>query len=75
MRAALPAGYSIELDGALKDSNSNTVMEVLVSASGCRMIKSEDAYYLEMGRLQAVEKAVQQKHRQLQNELKKMRGE
>lgn len=68
----MPAEYIPTFCRIVKDY---TVMEVLVSASGCRMIKSEDAYYLEMGRLQAVEKAVQQKHRQLQNELKKMRGE
>jgi len=52
-----------------------TVLEILVSASGCRMIKSEDAYYLEIGRLQAVEKAAHRKHVALTRELKRIRGE
>lgn len=67
----MPAEYIPTFCRIVKDY---TVMEVLVSASGCRMIKSEDVYYLEMGRLQAVEKAAHQKHVALSKELNKVRG-
>lgn len=52
-----------------------TVLEILVAASGSRMVKSEEIYFLEMGRLQQAEKAIQKKHRQLQAEYKKLRGD
>lgn len=51
-----------------------SVLEILVAASGGRMVKSEEIYYLEMGRIQQAEKALQKKHRQLEKELLAVRG-
>ena len=67
----MPAEYIPAFCKIVKDY---MVLDVLVAASGCRMIKSEDAYYLEMGRLQAVEKAAHRKHVALAKELKKVKG-
>lgn len=67
----MPAEYIPAFCRIVKDY---TVLDILVAASGCRMIKSEDAYYLEIGRLQAVEKAAHRKHVALAKELKKVRG-
>lgn len=50
------------------------VLEILVAASGGRMVKSEEIYYLEMGRIQQAEKALKKKHRQLQSELQNLHG-
>ena len=51
-----------------------TVLEILVAAGGGRMVKSEEIYYLEMGRLQQAEKSIQQKRAQIQRELDRTRG-
>ena len=51
-----------------------TVLEILVAAAGGRMVKSEEIYYLEMGRLQQAEKSIQQKRAQIQRELDRTRG-
>ena len=68
----MPAEYLPVFCRIVKDYS---VLEILVAAAGCRMIKSEDAYYLEIGRLQTVEKAARRKHQALARELKKLRGE
>jgi hypothetical protein len=49
-------------------------LEILVAAAGGRMAKSEEIYFLEMGRLQQVEKTIQQKRAQLQREWQRSRG-
>ena len=67
----MPAEYIPVFCQVVKDY---TVLEILVAASGCRMIKSEEVYYLEIGRLQTVEKAAHRKHVALSKELKKVRG-
>lgn len=51
-----------------------TVLEILVAASGGRMVKSEEIYFLEMGRIRQAEKLLQKKHRQLEKELLAVRG-
>ncbi len=51
-----------------------TLLDIVVAASGCRMVKPEEIYYLEIGRLQQAELAIQQKKRQLRNELTTLRG-
>ncbi len=51
-----------------------TVLEILVAASGGRMVKSSEIYFLEMGRLRQVEESSRQKRAQLQREWKTARG-
>ena len=51
-----------------------TVMEILVAAADGRMVKSEEIYLLEMGRLQQAEKTIRQKQSQLQREWNRARG-
>ena len=67
----MPAEYLPTFCRIVKDY---TPLEVLTAAAGCRMIKSEDVYYLEIGRLQAVEKAARKKHMALTRELRKVQG-
>nr|DAT12936.1 MAG TPA: regulatory protein [Bacteriophage sp.] len=50
-----------------------TVLEILVSAAGGRMVKSEEIYYLEMGRLRAVEEAARKKRAVLAKECRQVR--
>ena len=49
-------------------------LEILVAAAGGRMVKSEEIYLLEMGRLQQAEKTIRQKQSQLQREWDRSRG-
>ena len=51
-----------------------TVMEILVASADGRMVKSEEIYLLEMGRLQQAEKTIRQKQSQLQREWNRARG-
>lgn len=51
-----------------------TVLEILVASSGGRMVKSEEIYFLEIGRLQQAEEAISKKKRQLRSELNILRG-
>ena len=44
------------------------ILEILTASAGGRMVKSEEIYLLEMGRLQQAEKAIQVKRTQLQRE-------
>ena len=67
----MPAEYLPTFCRIVKDY---TPLEVLTAAAGCRMIKSEDVYFLEIGRLQAVEKAARKKHLALTRELRKVQG-
>ena len=67
----MPAEYLPTFCRIVKDY---TPLEVLTAAAGCRMIKSEDVYFLEIGRLQAVEKAARKKHMALTRELRKVQG-
>ena len=45
-----------------------TILEILTASAGGRMVKSEEIYLLEMGRLQQAEKVIQRKRTQLQRE-------
>lgn len=56
-----------------KITQDYTVMEILVAAAGGRMVKSEEIYYLEIGRLQQAEKSIQQKRSQLHREWQRSR--
>lgn len=67
----MPAEYLPTFCRIVKDY---TPLEVLTAAAGCRMIKSEDVYFLEIGRLRAVEKAARKKHLALTRELRKVQG-
>lgn len=51
-----------------------TVLEMLVSAANGRMVKSEEIYFLELGRLQQIEQTAQTKRQQLKKEWEKLRG-
>ncbi|SEO97635.1 hypothetical protein [Propionispora vibrioides] len=51
-----------------------TILDILMSAAGGRMVKSEEIYLLEMGRLQQAEKTIRQKQSQLQREWNRVRG-
>ena len=67
----MPAEYIPTFCKLTKDY---TVLEILVAAAGGRMAKSEEIYYMEMGRLQQAEKSIQQKRAQIQRELDRTRG-
>lgn len=67
----MPAEYFPIFCKIVKDY---TVLEVLVAAAGGRMVKSEEIYLLEMGRLQQAEKTIRQKQSQLQREWNRSRG-
>lgn len=67
----MPADYFPIFCKIVKDY---TVLEVLVAAAGGRMVKSEEIYLLEMGRLQQAEKTIRQKQSQLQREWNRSRG-
>lgn len=58
-----------------KITQDYTVLEILVAAAGGRMVKSEEIYLLEMGRLQQAEKTIQKKRSQLQKEWQRCRGD
>lgn len=49
------------------------LLEILVAAAGCRMVKSDEIYLLELGRVQQAQKTLQQKERQLQKEWERLR--
>jgi hypothetical protein len=51
-----------------------TVLEILVAAAGGRLVKSEEIYFLEMGRLEQVEKDIQQKRAAIKKEFEKLRS-
>ena len=57
-----------------KSVQDYTVMDILVAAAGGRMVKSEEIYLLEMGRLHQAEKSIQHKRSQLQREWNRSRG-
>jgi len=57
-----------------KITRDYTVLEILVAAADGRMVKSEEIYLLEMGRLQQAEKTIRQKQSQLQREWNRARG-
>lgn len=57
-----------------KITQDYTVFDVLVAAAGGRMVKSNEIYLLEMGRLQQAEKTIRQKQSQLQREWNRARG-
>lgn len=50
------------------------ILEILVAAAGGRMAKSEEIYFLEMGRLSQAEKSIRKKQSQLQREWDRARG-
>lgn len=58
-----------------KITKDYTMLDILVSASGGRMVKSDEIYLLELGRLSQAEKAIQKKKRQLTNEWNGLRGD
>lgn len=51
-----------------------TIMDILTASADGRMVKSEEIYLLEMGRLQQAEKTIRQKQSQLQREWNRARG-
>lgn len=51
------------------------VLDMLVAASGGRMVKSDEIYLLEMGRLSQVEKTIREKKAELQREWSRARGD
>ena len=51
-----------------------TVMEILVASADGRMVKSEEIYLLEMGRLEQAERSIRRKQRQLKNEWDRLNG-
>lgn len=67
----MPAEYIPTFCRITKDY---TVLDILVAASGGRMVKSEEIYYLEIGRIKQAEKMLQKKQRQLEKELFTVRG-
>lgn len=67
----MPAEYIPTFCKVTKDY---TVLDILVAAAGGRMVKSEEIYFLELGRIRQAEKLLQQKHRQLEKELKAIHG-
>lgn len=52
-----------------------TILEILVSSSGGRMVKSDEIYLLELGKLSQAEKAIQRKKKQLTSEWNGLRGD
>lgn len=57
-----------------KITQDYAILEILVASAGGRMVKSEEIYLLEMGRLQQAEKSIRQKQSQLQREWNRARG-
>ena len=49
-------------------------MEILVASADGRMVKSEEIYLLEMGRLEQAERSIRRKQRQLKNEWDRLSG-
>lgn len=68
----MPAEY---LPTFCKVTQDYTALEILVAASGGRMVKSDEIYLLEMGRLAQIEKTVKEKRAELQREWSRSRGE
>lgn len=68
----MPAEY---IPTFCKITKDYTVLEILVSASGGRMVKSDEIYLLELGKLAQVEKSIQKKKAELQKEWNRVRGE
>lgn len=67
----MPAEYYPTFCRIVKDY---TVMDILVASTGCRMVKPEEIYILEMGRIKQAEKLLQKKHRQIEKEYLAVRG-
>jgi hypothetical protein len=50
-------------------------LEILAAAAGARLVKTEEIYFLEMGRLEQAEKSIQQKRAALKKEFEQLRRE
>ena len=50
------------------------VLDILVAAAGCRMVKSDEIYLLELGRVAQIEESAQKKKAEIQKEMYRLRG-
>lgn len=55
-------------------TNNFKILEILTAAAGARMTRTEEIYYLEIGRLQQIEEEARRKRQAFKRELKGMRG-
>lgn len=51
-----------------------TLLEILVAACGCRMVKSDEIYLLELGKIKQAQRSLSKKELQLQKEWDRIRG-
>ena len=51
-----------------------SLLEILVAACGCRMVKSDEIYLLELGKIKQAQRSLSKKEMQLQKEWDRTRG-
>jgi hypothetical protein len=56
-----------------KITQDYAALEILVAAAGGRLVKSEEIYFLELGRLEQAEKSIQQKRAAIKKEFEQAR--
>jgi hypothetical protein len=56
-----------------KITQDYTPLDILVAAAGARLVKSDEIFFLEMGRLEQAEKSIQQKRAEMKKEFMQQR--